>query len=59
MLYPINEKIDLKQIGAYGDGINDETEILNYAFSNLDSIYIPKGKYIAKNKIGFEDDELL
>lgn len=51
MLYPINEKIDLKQIGAYGDGINDETEILNYAFSNLDSIYIPKGKYIAKNKI--------
>ena len=51
MIYPINEKIDLKQIGAYGDGINDETEILNYAFSNLDSIYIPKGKYIAKNKI--------
>lgn len=51
MLYPINNKIDLKQIGAYGNGINDETEILNYAFSNFDNIYIPKGKYIVNNKV--------
>ena len=51
MLYPINNKIDLKQVGAYGNGVNDETEILNYAFSNFDNIYIPKGKYIVNNKV--------
>lgn len=49
--YPINNKIDLKQVGAYGNGVNDETEILNYAFSNFDNIYIPKGKYIVNNKV--------
>ena len=51
MLYPIYNKIDLKQVGAYGNGVNDETEILNYAFSNFDNIYIPKGKYIVNNKV--------
>ena len=51
MLYSINNKIDLKQVGAYGNGVNDETEILNYAFSNFDNIYIPKGKYIVNNKV--------
>lgn len=51
MLYPINSNVDLKQIGAYGNGVNDETEIFNYAFLNFDNIYISKGKYIVNNKI--------
>lgn len=56
LLYPINNMVAIKQLGAYGDGIQNETETLQYAISNFDKLYISDGKYIISNTINIDNN---
>lgn len=41
-----SEYVNVKEYGAKGDGITDDTEILMQAFKNYKNLYFPKGSYI-------------
>ena len=43
----INGKLNVKQLGAYGDGTHDDSTVLQRAFdlANTYTIYMPKGDY--------------
>ncbi|MDR1370556.1 MAG: gluconolaconase [Dysgonamonadaceae bacterium] len=45
MLPPTNMWVNLKSLGAKGDGIHDDTEILKQAIKNHATIYLPGGHY--------------
>ena len=47
----IENCLNIKQIGAYGDDSHDDTSILTYAINNFDTIYIPKGIYKITDEI--------
>lgn len=46
-----NDVVDVKQLGAKGNGIDDDYEILNYAINNYKKIYIPLGNYIISRSL--------
>jgi len=51
----ITEKdINIKQLGAYGNDVNDDTEIIQYAINNFNSIYIPSGIYKITDEINIK-----
>lgn len=41
----IENDINIKQLGAYGDDSHDDTVVIQYALTNFDKVYIPKGTY--------------
>lgn len=41
----IDNSINVKQIGAYGDGEHDDTSSITIAINNCDTIFIPDGTY--------------
>lgn len=51
----INDKVNVKQVGSYGDNIHDDSLIfqkaLNYCNTNHYNLYIPKGYYILNSAI--------
>ncbi len=42
----IADCINLKTLGAVGDGVTDDTDIFEKAIDQYDNIYIPQGKYL-------------
>ena len=51
-----NNTVNVKQFGAKGDGITDDTNVLKKMFDkcrelNITSIYIPKGEYIVSDTL--------
>lgn len=57
--YIITDKINVKQFGAYGNGINDDYQpiinAINYAKEN-NTVYIPDGNYLISNTINLENN---
>lgn len=49
-----NETINLKQIGAYGDGEHDDTNYLKKAISKSNIIYLPFATYLITDEILIE-----
>lgn len=48
----INDKINIKQLGAKGNGIEDDSNVFNKIKSiDYTEFYIPKGKYLISNTI--------
>ena len=45
MLPPTSAWVNLKSLGAKGDGTSDDTEILKQAIKNHTTIYLPSGHY--------------
>lgn len=45
----IIDKLDIKQIGAYGDETHDDTEFFEAALNKVKMLFIPEGKYIINN----------
>lgn len=45
MLPPTNTWVNLKTLGAKGDGVHDDTEILKRAINKYTTIYLPGGHY--------------
>ena len=52
------DKINVKQLGAYGDNIHDDYNIINYAVANYDNIIIPEGTYIINTSIQLTKDNI-
>ena len=44
-----NDEYNVKWFGAKGDGVTDDTYILNWCFNNLFKLYIPTGTYNITN----------
>lgn len=42
---------DVKSLGAKGDGITDDSDILNSAFANYKRVYLPTGTYLVSKTI--------
>lgn len=45
------EMLNVKSIGAYGDGVHDDTNVLSVAFNSGKTVYIPNGEYIQNSRI--------
>lgn len=45
-----DEVVNVRQLGAYGDGTHDDSTVINkaiiYALANLKNVYFPSGKYL-------------
>lgn len=54
--------INVKSLGAVGDGVTDDSSIINQAFltassnSSINTVYIPEGKYLLKNDLDFQSN---
>lgn len=42
--------VNVKNIGARGDGITDDTSVLQFAINNYKTIYLPEGIYMVSGK---------
>lgn len=51
--------VSIKDFGAVGDGITDDTVSIQNALSASNSIYIPNGSYLISNTIEFTSDKTL
>ena len=48
----IDKDMNVKQFGAYGDGVNADDTYINIAFTKItDGLYFPKGTYLINNPI--------
>ena len=50
----IYDNINVKQLGAYGDGIHDDYDSINAAIEKCYDVYIPDGTYLITTKLNIE-----
>ncbi len=58
-LPPIAEWVNLRALGSKGDGVTDETALLQRAISEHPVIYIPSGHYIVSDTLRLRPDSVL
>jgi Pectate lyase superfamily protein/SMP-30/Gluconolactonase/LRE-like region len=58
-LPPLNTWINLRTLGAHGDGIADDTDVLRKAISEHRTIYVPSGQYRVTDTITLKPDTVL
>ena len=51
--------VNIKHLGAKGDGIADDTSIIQYAIERYDNIYIPKGIYKISKTITIPQNKII
>jgi sugar lactone lactonase YvrE len=51
--------VNLRALGAKGDGVNDDTAILRKAIAQHRTIYIPSGRYMVTDTITLKPDTVL
>ena len=55
----INDAINIKQLGAYGDGEHDDYSIFNAVLNNYKNVFIPKGTYLINELLNISNDDLV
>ena len=58
-LPPQETWVNLRALGAKGDGVNDDTAVLQRAVAEHRSIYIPSGRYRVSDTISLKSDTVL
>ncbi len=58
-LPPMDTWANLRTLGAHGDGIADDTEVLNKAIAEHRTIYLPSGQYRVTDTITLRPDTVL
>jgi len=58
-LPPCDTWVNLRDLGAKGDGETDDTEVLKKAIANHKVIYLPSGFYIVRDTIELRPDTVL
>lgn len=58
-LPPMNTWVNLKELGAKGDGRTDDTEVINVAIEQYETIYLPQGWYIVTDTIKLKSNTKL
>lgn len=51
--------VNIRDLGAKGDGITDDTKIFQKAIENYDTIYVPQGQYVVSDTIRLKKDTKL
>jgi sugar lactone lactonase YvrE len=51
--------VNLSSLGAKGDGVTDDTEILKKAIAQYEAIYLPTGRYLVKETIALKPNTVL
>ncbi len=51
--------VNIRSLGAKGDGASDDTEILRKAIADHRTIYFPMGRYVVSNTITLKPDTVL
>lgn len=58
-LPPGNTWVNLRALGAKGDGVTDDTEVLRKAIANHRAIYLPSGYYVISDTLTLRPDTVL
>jgi hypothetical protein len=58
-LPPMNTWVNIRSLGAHGDGITDDTEVLKKAIAEHRTIYFPEGQYLVTDTIELKPDTVL
>lgn len=58
-LPPMDSWMDIKKLGASGDGVADDTMILQHAIDNHQTIYLPQGFYRITETIKLRKDSII
>src|SRR5271154_1224959 len=58
-LPPMGTWVNLRMLGAHGDGIADDTEVLKKAIAEHRTIYLPSGQYRVTDTITLRPDTVL
>lgn len=54
----IDKEINVKQLGAYGDGEHDDTNIIQFAINSGWNVFIPKGVYNISSTISIPNNPI-
>jgi hypothetical protein len=58
-LPPMNTWVNIRSLGARGDGVADDTEVLKKAIAEHRTIYFPAGQYLVTDTIELKHDTVL
>jgi hypothetical protein len=58
-LPPIETWVDIRSLGARGDGVSDDTEAFKKAIAGHRAIYLPSGQYLVTDTITLRPDTVL
>jgi hypothetical protein len=58
-LPPMDTWVNLRTLGAHGDGVADDTEVLRKAIAEHRTIYLPSGQYRVTDTIALRPDTVL
>jgi hypothetical protein len=58
-LPPMDTWVNIRSLGARGDGLNDDTEALKKAIATHRTIYFPSGQYLVSDTITLKPDTVL
>ena len=58
-LPPMSTWVNIRSLGAHGDGITDDTEVLKKAIAGHRTIYFPAGQYLVTDTIELKPDTVL
>ena len=58
-LPPMNTWVNIRSLGAKGDGVTDDTEVLRKAIDEHRTIYFPAGQYLVTDTIELKPDTVL
>lgn len=53
------DSVDIKLLGAYGDNIHDDTEILQLALNNYKKVFLPRGTYLFSKVLKINSNTLV
>ena len=51
--------VNLRTLGAKGDGVTDDTEVIQQAINQHSAIYVPMGRYLVSDTIHLKPDTVL
>jgi hypothetical protein len=58
-LPPMYTWVNIRSLGAHGDGVTDDTEVLKKAITEHRTIYFPAGQYLVTDTIALKHDTVL
>lgn len=58
-LYPMESWVSVKDFGAVGDGVHDDTQALRTAIAQAKAVYMPQGIYLVTDTICLKKDTML
>ncbi len=58
-LPPCKDWVNISSLGAKGDGVTDDTEVLKKAISKYKAIYLPTGRYLVTQTIALKKKTIL